>query len=358
MNRSIEVFHARSVATVLLAFLLAGANAAASEQVSTANKVETNGVQVSQPKSVQQKSSDHAQVTFAVVNQDIIPLSDYMMALREESRRVFYHGKPTPEQVESFSRDVADQLVDRQLKLQEARRRDITVLDQEVKAEVEALKLRYPDAGGDAGSPFWLAMEKRLQQEKLLTRFKEVVESEVELDNARVRAYFKANPDKFTEPEQQKIAIILLSVAPSANRATWDAAKEEAAGLANRIRGGESFAELASIHSSHGSASEGGDLGYIHKGILGEELQKELDQLELGAVSDPIRILEGYALFVVEARTEPVRHDFAHVAERAHDLAERQAKQDAWEALMSSLRSSAQIELDEEYISQVTLSSD
>ena len=311
-------------------------------------------------KTVDQAQARHANVPFATVNGEVISLSEYMMALREQARRKFYHGKPAESQLQSFSKDVADQLVDRQLLLQEAAVRGIVVSDKDLDREVNALRSRYSGAAAGSGSEhsqevFWQALRVRLSEEMVLKRFREDVHNQVRLTEGEVVQYYKDNPDKFTEPEQQRLSLLLLGVDPSSPKEVWSAAEAEAINLAEKITGGESFADLAALHSSDKSAGNGGDLGYVHLGVMGDELQKVLDELPLETVSEPIRTLEGYALFIVGDRKPAVLHSFERVKERANKLALRDGRDNAWKHLTASLRESATIEINEEYVAQVNL---
>jgi peptidyl-prolyl cis-trans isomerase SurA len=75
--------------------------------------------------------------------------------------------------------------------------------------------------------------------------------------------------------------------------------------LRDRIEQGEDFATLAQSHSQDpGSASEGGDLGWVTPGQMVPEFEKAMDQLAPGEVSEPIQSRFGWHLIQVIDRRE------------------------------------------------------
>jgi peptidyl-prolyl cis-trans isomerase SurA len=81
------------------------------------------------------------------------------------------------------------------------------------------------------------------------------------------------------------------------------AREEEALANANRLlaelRRGANFAGLAQQFSQSGTATLGGDLGWVQDGELAEELNTVLRQMGPGDVSRPIRTLSGFHILLL-----------------------------------------------------------
>jgi parvulin-like peptidyl-prolyl isomerase len=142
-----------------------------------------------------------------------------------------------------------------------------------------------------------------------------------------------------------RVSLILLKVDPSATTETWKAAEAEATAIEKRLREGADFAELAKLHSADQSAEQGGDLGYLHVGMLPDGIQEKLDAMKPGELSTATRILEGYAVFRYEALQAPKHHDFATVRQRASDLLAREQSEEAWKSFIADLRKKAKISI-------------
>lgn len=84
-------------------------------------------------------------------------------------------------------------------------------------------------------------------------------------------------------------------------------AKQQIKEIKKRIDNGENFAELAKLYSEDGSASSGGDLGWLSPGNTVAPFEKAMDALLPGQISDPVQSQFGWHLIqVLERRTQDV----------------------------------------------------
>lgn len=283
---------------------------------------------------------------FAVVDGVTITRAEFDAAVHGAARQKFFHGGAPEDKVAQLRREVAQQLIDRQLLLAEARRRGIVVagdaLQEEVQRSAAHLRLERLDKTQR------VQIESQLRQqseERLLLAELERKVRQVAPDSNAVQAYYTAHPELFTTPERVHLAVILLKVAPSAPAASWRAAEEEANRLQQKLSRGDSFAELARMHSGDASAEQGGDLGFVHKGMLSAEAQAAVDKLSPGKISEPVPLLQGVALFRLIEREPPQLNPFERVAARAEALWRREQGEIQWGALLKRLRAAARIEI-------------
>lgn len=284
---------------------------------------------------------------FALVNGKPISIQEFRVRYNAILRQRFYHGEPPEDQAVPVRREIADLLIERELLIEEAGRRGIKPDAAKVERAAAAAEARY------SADPDW-----QKQREKLLPRMKdqaarqsllEQIEKEVRTvpppTPAEVRAYYEQKPELFTEPEKLRLSVILLAVDPGAPGEDWSKKREEAQAIYLRIKDGADFAEQARLHSSHPSASEGGDLGYLHGGMLPEKLQEKIDTFQVGNVPEPITTLEGIAIFRVEDRIVAKLREFSDVEQRAHELLQRDRSEQAWKETIGRLRAAAKIEI-------------
>ncbi len=285
----------------------------------------------------------------ATVAGERITLEEYQVNLQAAYRQRFFHGKVPEEQEEAFRREVLDALIERILLRKEAGRRGLEPDAAWVETQLKQIEGRYRNL------PRWTAqrdtlvagLRRQLEEQSLIERLRVAVESQVRLDDAAVLQYYREHPDIFTTPRRERVSTILLRVEPWAPESTWRAAADEARRLLEKLRKGADFAELARLHSGDESAARGGDLGYVHAGMLSAEAQAVVDGLAPGEVSEPVRLLRGYALFRLEGRTPPRLNEFARVETRARALLLRERKQQAWREIVAGLRENTPITIDE-----------
>ncbi|MEO5349326.1 MAG: peptidylprolyl isomerase [Magnetococcus sp. YQC-3] len=282
---------------------------------------------------------------FAVVGDEIITGDAFRAAVAQGARQKFYHGAIPEGGMARFQREVGQSLVDRLLLLQEASKRGIKPDAEEVAKVIAGYEKRY------ASAPRWQAerekmlpgltreLEAQSQLKQLELQVRTLPEPTIEV----VQAYYDAHPDKFTEPVNQRLSLILLKVASSAGGDAWKEAQAEAVRLVEKLRGGADFAELARIHSGDLSASAGGVMDNTHAGTLSPEVEQLLEKMQPGEISDPILVLEGVAIFRLEGRTAPTKVSFDRARERAQGLLMREQSESAWEAFKQQLRQQSQV---------------
>jgi parvulin-like peptidyl-prolyl isomerase len=299
---------------------------------------------------------------FASVNGAAISVAEFEAALAGAVRQKFYHREVPEAKLDEFRREVAQTLIDRLLLQAEVRRRGMLPDAERVRAEIAQYDSRY------AQSERWKqnraallpGLERMLGEREVLERLQATVREPAPgtPTDEMLRAYYDSHPALFTEPEQARLAVILLKVDPSAPAATWAAALEEAQAIRKRILAGGDFGEAARMHSSDASAPAGGDLGYLHQGMMPEPLFEKLGTMQAGDLSEPMRLLEGVALFRLVDRRAPRLRAFVDVKERAAQLWRRDEGERRWTEFMAGLRASASIRIDtERYPALATLAS-
>lgn len=283
---------------------------------------------------------------FARVNGTDIAFDDFNRAAQENIRKKYYHAQPPEDEIAGVLRDTGQGLIDQVLLREDVKRRKVAPDAASVDAQIEAYEKQY------AGSPAW-----KQQREQTLPKLREFLSMRSQLEvlekqvrkvatpDREVRAYYDANNDKFTEPEKVKLSIILLRVDPSSGAAAWETTRKEADKIYKQLKSGTDFAEMAKLRSQDGSAQNGGNLGYVHRGMLGDEVHQQIDKIKIGDVSEPVVVLEGVLIFRLEGRKLPNLREFAEVKERARSLLEREKAEDAWQAYLVQLRKAARLEL-------------
>ena len=285
----------------------------------------------------------------AIVNGQRISMGQYVSALRRGIRERFYHGKVEEEEARKFRKQVAEELIERELLVQEAKRRRLKPDVDKVEADLQAFDAKY------MADPEWVkARDKALPnlREKLnddsLVKVIKTIAMKVEIpSDEELKKYYTEHKDLFTTPVRNRVSLILLRVDPSSSSEVWKQASDEAASIVERLQAGADFAELARIHSSDKSAEKGGDMGFIHQGMLGENAQKVLDILEPGEVSAPVVVLEGVSIFRLDERTTPTLNSFESVKERAQKLYQREKGEEAWKALLARLHADAEVTIND-----------
>ena len=293
---------------------------------------------------------------FAKVDDVVITRDEFEREVYSAARQTFYHGRPpTGEEFIEFRRDVADQMIDRQLLLLEAKRRDLQPDQQSVDAKIASYEARYGDTERweTEGPQMVAALRAKFEEDSLLDALEADIRSVAAPGADELRDFYSANPDLFTEPAQNRVRVILLGVPPSAEAPVWQAAREEAQRILDQLNDGASFEELALLHSTDLTAEDGGDMGFMHAGTLSPVAENAIDRLQIGDVTEAIKVLEGMAIFQLAERKPETLHEFAEVRDRAEELWKRQRGEQQWSDLVVELRSGSQVDIDTDYLASI-----
>jgi parvulin-like peptidyl-prolyl isomerase len=332
VNLNLTLSNIRLVLTVLSIFVLFGNNAMAAADA---------GADTISPDS-------STPPVFAHVGKDTITQRQYDAAYAAASRNRFYHGKPPVAEVAALQREIAEKLINDVLLLSEAKRLKLKPDDEEVKQKVE--KYEQHNSGNaqwqkirDRALP---VLTKQYQEESMRNQLENRARKVPPPNEKQLRAYYNAHPEKFTEPKQLRVSVILLSVDPGLP--VWDATRKTAEDLVKQLREGADFAEMARLHSGDAeSASQGGDMGYQHAGMMSEMSEQVVDKLKPGEISDPVNLMEGIAIFKLTDRKDPVLKSFDEVKQRARELYLTDEGERAWKSLIVQLRKKTSVTVDE-----------
>ncbi len=179
----------------------------------------------------------------------------------------------------------------------------LTGLDRQTRdiylAELPLGDLTSVDVSDDEITAFYEANQAQyMAEEKLSLNYielnKQDIASSISIDEAELETQFQQLLSDYQAEEAREAAHILISID---DERSDDDAESLANELANKIANGEDFAALAEEYSDDpGSASEGGDLGLVEKGIMVPEFEDALFSLEEGQVSEPVKTDFGYHL--------------------------------------------------------------
>jgi peptidyl-prolyl cis-trans isomerase C len=174
-----------------------------------------------------------------------------------------------------FYRKVLDNLVNRELLLQEAKAAGVTASDEEVAKQLAELKARFPSpekfqeqlkAEGMTEAELTQRARDAFVVQKLLEKTV-VSEPKVTVTEQEEKAFYDKNPEQMKRQERVHVRHILVKADKSASAVEKQKAKEKAESLLARLKAGGDFEKLATENSDDpGSKQHGGDLSWVLKG--------------------------------------------------------------------------------------------
>jgi peptidyl-prolyl cis-trans isomerase C len=262
-------------------------------------------------------------------------------------------GGPLPaDQRDRVYRGVLDQIVGYKLLLQEVKTRNVVVADADVDARIAQLKKQFPSE-----ELFIKTLaERKMTLESIKAEARKdisigrLIETEiaprVAVKPEQVEAFYKSNPDQFSQPEQVRARHILISVPETADAAAKAQAKSKAQQILKEIKAGKDFAALAKQHSQDpGSAPNGGDLGIFQQGQMVGPFNDAAFSLKPGAISNLVETQFGYHIIRVDekqpARTVPLEEARPKIEQDLQNL----NRETETQAFVKALRAKGKVEI-------------
>jgi peptidyl-prolyl cis-trans isomerase SurA len=235
----------------------------------------------------------------AIVNDEVISFFDLVSRIRMVV--VSTRLRDSPEVRRRLAPRVLKSLIDERLRLQEAKRRNVSVSKRDMGRAVAAIeKQNKLSAGGFEGFMRRAGIEvetvrdqlraniawSKLVRRRLRPRVN-VGEEEVEEVLNRLKA--GQGQDEF------RLAEIFVSFDVPDEESE---AKRNSERLVEQARQGARFSALARQFSHSATAAVGGDLGWVRGAQLDPEALRIVSTLQKGQVSDPIRTVTGFRIYL------------------------------------------------------------
>ncbi len=287
--------------------------------------------------------ADASESVFAVIDGETVSESQFQTFLLQFARSKFYHRVPEGG-LEAVKSEAAEALILQRLLVHEAARRGLEEDPEAVNRQMARLEERYK------GTEAWeqiqadeAQLRTALIERSKVSALEDAVRQVKDPGDEALTVFYRDNIERFTEPSRANLKVILIGVPPWETAATWEKARQTAETVAADIIAGASFEEKAREISTHASAAQGGDLGFIHSGMLSASAQEAVDRLHEGELSPPVKVLEGYTLFRLEERSAPQIREFAEVRDRVLKLYQREHSETRWSGFLADLRAKADI---------------
>ncbi|MFC1515736.1 SurA N-terminal domain-containing protein [Thermodesulfobacteriota bacterium] len=244
----------------------------------------------------------------AVVNDDIILLSEVNQAIKPYINRIRTSGHPLGQQQKMLFKvreNVLNQLIDQKLTDQEIKRYQIQISEKEIDNTVERIKqtrLVTDEELREALKKEGLTMEeyrKRMKEQILRARLiNQEVKAKIIITQEDIEARYKTD-EKYGKVKKYHLSHVVMKVPPPKSDSQKLEKKKKMEMVLEQLNSGESFSALAEKYSESSSAANGGYLGIFTLEALSPLLQKTLKGLGKGEFTPVLDTDQGYQIFYV-----------------------------------------------------------
>jgi peptidyl-prolyl cis-trans isomerase D len=169
-------------------------------------------------------------------------------------------------------------------------------------------------------------------------------ETKVQVSSDDIKRYYDSRKNTFTIPKQVRVSDLLIKAGPQDTPDQLEAKKKKAEEIMEKAKKTKDFGSLAKQYSEAETASRGGDMGWIQKGMLGEQLESILFSMKAGNLSGVLATGDGFHIFKIEEIKEEKQKPFGEVKDQIlqtlkKEKAKAEASRKADDAFYSLFRS-------------------
>jgi peptidyl-prolyl cis-trans isomerase SurA len=291
----------------------------------------------------------------AIVNDDIVLLSE----LEDRLRPLYPQLQQIPDQtareqkLQELKRQMLAMMIDEELIRQEANKLKLNVTERDLELAIKDVmrknnltREQLEDALRQEGKSIASYKSQILKPQILRLRVLNVqVRSRINVGDEEVRAYYQKNLRALGVGTKVRARHIFIAVPKDASRREQEAKRKQAAALLARIKGGESFEEVAKKHSEDPVTKvDGGDLGYFERGTLPANIEEVVFAMKKGEVRGPLLAERGYHVIKVVDIKESSARSFDEVKDELREQLYVQKMEKATQAWLVEVRKRSHID--------------
>jgi len=149
-------------------------------------------------------------------------------------------------------------------------------------------------------------------------------EIKVQVSSDEIKRYYDSRKDTFKIPKQVRVKDILIKVGAEDSSNKIEEKKKKAEEILEKAKKTKDFGSLAKQYSESDMASKGGDLGWIQKGTMGEQIESILFSMKAGEVSGVLAARDGFHILKIEEVKEEKQKSFEEVKDQIFQVLKKE----------------------------------
>ena len=280
-------------------------------------------------------------------------------ALRQMGQQIDPKANPSDTQLRQMLDQVTPQLmvnaIDEMLLVQRGRELGYKMNDEQFQSVLDNIK---KDNKIESDEQFQSALKaenmtlsdlrKSLERQMIVSRVQQnEVMGKIAVNDEEARKYYDTHLSEFTSPRTITLREIQINVpgdGQSVNVGRDEEAKAKITGIRQRALTGDSFEKLAADMSDAPSRANAGLIGPLSITDLAPEVQKLIEPMKAGDITEPLRGPKGYQILKLESATASDTKSFDQAREDISNRVFTDKRRDEFEKYLKKLRAQAIIE--------------
>lgn len=255
----------------------------------------------------------------------------------------------SPRRLARLKRQLAENLIERELLFQQAQQRKIQIRNRWVDRAVIDLKSKLK---AKSGYKAYLkdakisenTLKERIRKGLIVRRLlrRDVIRP-IKVSEAEMQAFYRNHPEYFQRQEQVRVRQIMVGFDKNTDRTDRGDKLLRIQAVQEKLKQGGHFAALALDYSEDNSRTRGGDLGYLQRDQMIAAFADAAFSLRPGQVSDIVETSLGYHLIQMVNRIPSSQMAYRNVRTKIERTLRRNKEKKATDAYLARLKRRAAI---------------
>jgi peptidyl-prolyl cis-trans isomerase SurA len=251
----------------------------------------------------------------AIIGDEIVLRSD----IESQYSQYISQGNLKSEKVKC---EMIEDILFQKLLVNQAKIDSVIVTDEDIDSEIEK-RINYFESQlgsvekveeyfGKSRVEIALELGEVIRDQFLAQKVQASISTEIKVTPAEVKIFFKKQNNSDIPIVPTKVEVSQIIIKPSITDKEKEKLRDKLNSFRERVYNGENFEMLATLYSDDpGSASKGGELGYVNRGDLVPEFERAAFRLKEGEISEVVESQFGFHIVqLIDRRGEQinVRH--------------------------------------------------
>jgi len=187
---------------------------------------------------------------------------------------------------------------------------------------------------------------KKAYKEQLMVKkmIRQYVRAHANITPAQITQYYQAHINDYKMPPGVNISQVLIKFKPNEDSARTEKTAMQVMQLLNM---GADFASVAKKYSESPNASEGGEMGFVERGVMAKEIDDVIFNMKPGEISKPIKTSIGFTVIKVNFLSTEQFRPIEEVKDSVEETLLDEAAKSVLEKWVADLKSKAFISVKE-----------
>ncbi len=171
------------------------------------------------------------------------------------------------------------------------------------------------------------------------------IQSKLVITQEDIKAYYDRHSDKYGGKTNVRLRHIIMKASPLEDEEGNSEIRKRMEAVLEKLRAGQSFGDVAKLHSQSPLAETGGDLGQFEMNTLSKQIRDAVADLKPGEFTPVLDTDQGFQIFMLQEKVTAPGVPLEEVSAEISELVHREMLDEKYRSWLEALREKAHIRI-------------